>query len=255
VAEGQNEEIVLVVQEDADDRGRSAGILRESGYGVLEAEDGAAALRLLGRHPGVRLLFADLAPSTGMSGRELVDAARRRDPALKVLFTADQAHFPSGRDGGPEHGAEVLGKPFARAALAARVRDALASTGSSRVLVVEDEAMVRMMVGQGLRDYGYEPEEAATAAEAVELVRAASRRFDAVIVDLGLPDRRGDALMDELRELVPDLPVLIASGYGEAELERRIHGKPRSATLPKPYDVASLHAALRALLAEPGASA
>jgi PAS domain S-box-containing protein len=255
VAKGQREEIILVVEDDTDVRAHSVGILRELGYGVLEAEGGAMALRLLERHPNVRLLFTDVV-LPGMNGRELADAARRRHPRLKVLFTTGYARSAIVHDGRLEPGVEVLSKPFTYEALAAKVREALGSTAAaSRVLVVEDEAMVRMMVGQALRDHGYEPEEAATAAEAVELVRAAKRPFDAVIVDLGLPDRRGDALMDELRELVPDLPILIASGYGAAELEQRVRGKPRLATLAKPYDVASLHAALRALLAEPPRSA
>jgi CheY-like chemotaxis protein len=254
VAKGQREEIILVVEDDADVRAHSVGILRELGYGVLEAGDGPAALRLLERHPNVRLLLADVG-LPGINGRELADAARRRHPRLKVLLTAGHARSAIVHDASPEPGLEVMRKPFAYAALAAKVREVLGSTAASRVLLVEDEAMVRMMVVQGLRDYGYEPEEAATAAEAVELVRASKRPFDAVIVDLGLPDRRGDALMEELRELVPDLPILIASGYDEAELEQRIRGKPRLATLSKPYDVASLHAALRVLLAEPPRSA
>lgn len=54
------------------------------------------------------------------------------------------------------------------------------------------------------------------------------------IVDVGLPDRRDDMLVGELRALRPHLPV-IATGYGSAELSRRFAGDPRLALIRKPY--------------------
>src|SRR5690606_14506004 len=57
VPEGRREETVLVVEDDADVRAYSTEALRELGYGVLEAPDGPAALRLLEREHRVDLLF------------------------------------------------------------------------------------------------------------------------------------------------------------------------------------------------------
>ena len=57
-------------------RANSVDSLRELGYRVVEARDGAAALRRLERDPSIRLLFTDVGLPGGMNGRQLTDAAR-----------------------------------------------------------------------------------------------------------------------------------------------------------------------------------
>lgn len=244
----RGEHTILVVEDDDDVRQHSVEVLRELGYRVLEARDGPAALRVLERHAGIELLFTDVV-LPGLNGRELADAAQRLHPRLKVLFTTGYARSAIVHSGKLNPGVEVLNKPFTYMALAAKVREVLGAAAPRRVLVVEDEVLVRMMVVQALRDYGYEVAEAGTADEALERARAAARPFDAAVVDLGLPDRRGDALVLDLRALQPGLPVLIASGYGEADLDRHLREQGPMSMLGKPYDVASLNVALQALLA------
>ena len=58
---------------------------------------------------------------------------------------------------------------------------------------------------------------------------------DCAIVDVGLPDRKGDALVSELRALFPGLSIVIASGYEEAPLRARFRSDRRTAFLNKPY--------------------
>jgi hypothetical protein len=55
-----------------------------------------------------------------------------------------------------------------------------------------------------------------------------------------------------LRAHAPDLPILIASGYGNGPLMGELRGRERLASLGKPYDLYALHAALEALLRDPG---
>ncbi len=123
--------------------------------------------------------------------------------------------------------------------------------GPVRILIVEDEALVRLLAADDLRALGHEVEEAGDAAEALAAVRSAagSTGFDVAVVDLGLPDRPGEDLVRELRRLRPGLRVLVATGYGEADLARRFGDEPVPAMLPKPYDVTDLRAALEGLLA------
>ena len=79
---------VLVVEDDHDVRAYTVEIMRELGYRVLEAHDGAAALRLLERDaPSVDLLFTDVVMPE-MSGRQLADKARSIRPELKILYTS-----------------------------------------------------------------------------------------------------------------------------------------------------------------------
>ena len=81
-------ETILLVEDEENVRAYSGDILAELGYRVIAASDGHAALRLLGLHPEVQLLFTDIGLPKGMNGRQLADEALRRRPNLKVLFTS-----------------------------------------------------------------------------------------------------------------------------------------------------------------------
>lgn len=118
--------------------------------------------------------------------------------------------------------------------------------GGDRILVVEDEALVRLLLIDSLEALGWGVVEAATASAALEIFR---RRSDirAAIVDVGLPDMKGDALVEKLRARDADLPIVIASGYDLAGLKHRFAGDDKIVWLSKPYAMAELEGALRGL--------
>ena len=112
---------VLLVDDEAAARRPAADRLRELGYTVLEAHDGAEALRVLAAaRPD--LLVTDVGLPNGMNGRQVAEAARERVPGLHVLFITGYA----GTSLPP--GVEVIGKPFELDTLARRVQ-ALLKTG------------------------------------------------------------------------------------------------------------------------------
>src|SRR3954452_21935903 len=90
-----------------------------------------------------------------------------------------------------------------------------------RILVVEDEPLIRMFMVDSLEDAGFLAEEAGTAGEAMSKIEHQDPPFAAGIIDVGLPDRPGDALAGELRVKWRDLPIIIASGHDEHELARQ----------------------------------
>jgi|GEM_PF-1343276 len=117
-----------------------------------------------------------------------------------------------------------------------------------RILIVEDEILVRMMAVDALEIHGFEVEEAGTAEAALRRFdTVASTTIDAVIVDIGLPDRKGDVLAADLRARYPALPIVIASGYDESGFRQQFGNDPGMGFLAKPYDSAQLKNALRAL--------
>lgn len=71
--------------------------------------------------------------------------------------------------------------------------------------------------------------------------------MDVAILDIGLPDRRGDVLASEMRALYPELPILFATGASEEELRARSKGDSRVAFIGKPYLPESLIAKVREL--------
>jgi CheY-like chemotaxis protein len=108
------------------------------------------------------------------------------------------------------------------------------------ILLVEDEAMLRMAATDLLEDMGFRVETAASAREATARVDHAGADYDAVIIDLGLPDRSGAELAREIRDSRADVPIVIASGYDEAVLDEALAGDARVGFLGKPYGVRSM---------------
>jgi CheY-like chemotaxis protein len=134
VPEGAREEIILVCEDDEDVRAYSLEVLRELGYGVLEAADGAAALSLLERpNQRIDLLFTDVVLPGGMTGAVLAEHARALRPGLKVLYTTGYARNAIVHHGRLDPGVELITKPFSYSDLASRIRELLDGTGSAAV--------------------------------------------------------------------------------------------------------------------------
>ena len=108
------------------------------------------------------------------------------------------------------------------------------NTEKKRILIVEDEVLVRMFTVDALEDEGFKVEESATAAEALTKLQQPGE-FAAVIIDVGLPDRPGDQLATEMRALRNDLPLLIASGRSERELKERFQLDGKIGIIVKPF--------------------
>ena len=113
-------ETVLLIEDEAGVRAVAAEHLRDLGYVVLEAGDGPTALRLLHTGTRVDVLVTDVGLPGGMNGRHIADAAREHWPGLPALFITGYAGDALKSRLAP--GMEVIGKPFALDALAARVR-------------------------------------------------------------------------------------------------------------------------------------
>ena len=126
---GTEEEVILVVEDDEDVRTNTTTMLRELGYGVLEASDGPGALRIVEGRSDVDLLFTDIGLPGGLNGRELADKARLQMPQLKVLFTSGYARSAIVHQGRLDPGVELLSKPFTLAQLSAKIRQILNSPG------------------------------------------------------------------------------------------------------------------------------
>ncbi len=102
-----------------------------------------------------------------------------------------------------------------------------------------------MIAEEALSSLGFEPQSARNGAEA--LAQFATFKPALAVVDIGLPDMRGDELALRLRELAPDLPIVVASGYDEAELRARFAHDKRIAVVAKPYTEDDLARATRSL--------
>jgi CheY-like chemotaxis protein len=117
-------EQILVVEDDEAVRDYTSRILEGLGYGVLEAEDAAAALAMINARSDVDLMFTDVG-LPGMNGRKLAETVKRQRPALKVLYTTGYAGTAWSDDDTLGRDVTILQKPFNRQALAGRIRQIL----------------------------------------------------------------------------------------------------------------------------------
>ena len=245
---GSGAEVVLVVEDDADVRNYTCDTLRELGYVVLEAENGRRGLALLEANPEAKVLFTDVGLPGGMNGRQLADEARRRRPDLKVLFTTGYARNAIVHDGRLDPGVELITKPFSQAALASKLRDILdARREPGRVLLVEDEPLIQMLATEYLEDAKFQVDVAGSAAEAINKLALIPGSYDAVIIDVGLPDRKGDTLIDEMKAIYPHLPIVLATGHNTRDLRTKFDDQSGLAFVNKPYTAQELLNALRSL--------
>ena len=107
-----------------------------------------------------------------------------------------------------------------------------------RVLLVEDEALIRINTADMLEDMGHAVVDAGTAAEALEA--ASTQEFDILVTDVGLPDMKGGELAKELRRKHPRIGIVFATGESQVP-----EGADEDAVLlTKPYSDEALKAAL-----------
>ena len=115
-----------------------------------------------------------------------------------------------------------------------------------KVLLVDDDELIRDAVPPMLEIYGHSTVTAAGAQAALELLEQ-GLEVDLVILDLNMPEMDGAQALPPLRALRPQLPVLIATGFLDAATEEFLRGHSRVQTLSKPFTMNELEARLRAL--------
>ena len=112
----------------------------------------------------------------------------------------------------------VVGETAIPAVEAAR---ALPRGNGETVMIVDDERQLVALAEEITAQLGYEPVGFDSSGAALEAFRHAPRRFDAVITDESMPDLIGTELAREIFKIRPNLPIILMSGYGGAQLTNR----------------------------------
>ena len=262
-------ETILLVEDDDEVRETAFHLLTELGYTVLQASDAERALSMLGDGDDIDLLFTDVVMPGKMNGHELAQQMQSLRPDIPVLFTSGFVQDAVVHDGRLVEGIQLIGKPYTLVELAQKVRDVLGcegtmlaklSNGSAvlpihpssetekkreglKILICEDDVLIRLDILEVLRDAGHSVFEAASAGSALELLK--TETVDLLISDVGLPDRSGEELAQDARGLNKNLPVIFATGGVDV---------PSAATLgnckvlSKPFGDTALLAAIQTVM-------
>ena len=121
------------------------------------------------------------------------------------------------------------------------------ATTRRTIFVVDDEEMVRTVAAEVLRHLGYEVELAASGEEAVARIEAGARP-DCVLLDVVMPGMGGAETLRRIRALVPEIPVVISSGFTDRVSASSLTDEGASAIISKPYRMETLGSRLRELL-------
>ena len=117
-------------------------------------------------------------------------------------------------------------------------RDDLRGTGT--VLVVDDEEMIRSFTRSALEPYGYTVLLARDGEEGLRLLAQRSSDIGLVLLDVAMPGMDGLETLERIREIRPDVPVIVCSGFGDVDVETRFTGTDIAGFFPKPYTVRQL---------------
>ena len=125
-------ETILVVEDDPQVRLLALSSLRERGYAVLEAANGAEAVAALDGAEKIDLLLTDVIMPGAMTGRDVAEYALKTRPSIRLLFTSGYADASVMRNGLVKAGARFLSKPYRGGELAAAARALLDNTEVSQ---------------------------------------------------------------------------------------------------------------------------
>jgi two-component system cell cycle sensor histidine kinase/response regulator CckA len=273
-------ETVLLVEDEPLVRRSVRHYLEGWGYSVLEAASRAEAVDACKGHKGtIHLLLTD-SVLPGGSGKTVVRAVRDIVPDVAVIQMS--AHSPDKliRDGRLADGVPLLQKPFTAEVLAAKIREVLGesawppavevrgeaevretpaateqidktlSGSKPSILLVEDHGTSRKAIQMLLELEGYHVMGAATGAQALALCNDDAKHVDLVLTDFGLPDTKGPALVEALRDAEPTLKgVIYISGrsVNDPEVEQALQ-QPDTHFVGKPIDFDALEQVVRGVL-------
>lgn len=120
--------------------------------------------------------------------------------------------------------------------------------GTGKILVVDDEEVVRSLAKNILEDAGYSVMTAKDGQEGVEMFSECADEITVVLLDLTMPNMDGEETFRELCKIRSDIPVILSSGYNEEDIATRFDGKGLAGFIHKPYRVKNLMETLAQVL-------
>jgi PAS domain S-box-containing protein len=125
-------------------------------------------------------------------------------------------------------------------------------TGSGTILIVDDEEMVLDVGARVLQKLGYTVLESSNGFNAVELYKKLRDKIKLVVLDIVMPDMSGGEVYDRLKDINPDVKVLLASGYSIDDQAREIMERGCDGFIQKPFSMKTMSDKISEILSNRG---
>jgi CheY-like chemotaxis protein len=213
--------------------------LPEGTYVYLEVSDTGCGMTVETRARLFEAFFTTKLAGRGLGLAAVLGIVRGHRGAVKVyseagLGTTFRVLFPASK------------RAATAPPLIAEERETWRDTGTA--LVVDDEAVVRELVGELFKGTGFTVLTATDGREAVEVFRANSDQIRFVLLDMTMPHMDGRETFEALQEIRDDVPVILSSGFNEQYARSRFPGKSPAEFIQKPYALNRLLEVVRKVL-------
>lgn len=220
---------ILVVDDIKSIRQTLGAILVDEGHNVAMAENGYQAIEAV-KKAHFDVIFIDI-KMPGINGVQTFREVKKVDPAAVVIMMTASTQEDLVRDAVQEGAYAVVYKPFSIERIVSVIESALRQT---LILVVDDTFTDSETLKVMLEESGYNVIAAGSGAEALSRVK--EKQFDIIFLNVKLPDMDCVDLFREVKQVDPEVAVIMMTGYSEEELLHRAVSEGAYACVYKPFN-------------------
>jgi DNA-binding NtrC family response regulator len=121
-------------------------------------------------------------------------------------------------------------------------------SGSETVLIAEDDDLVRTMISKALKVHGYSVIPAKDGEMALKLFKENHASISLMLIDHTMPKQTGREVVEKVRTVAPDIPIILTSGYGSIVGDQANTAEDNLEFIGKPYDLQELTSKIRSLI-------
>jgi DNA-binding NtrC family response regulator len=229
-----NKTKILVVDDIRSMRVTLGGILEDKGHNVVMAENGYQAIEAV-KNNSFDVIFIDI-KMPGINGVQTFREIKKIDNKAVVIMMTAYSVEDLLKEALEEGAYATVYKPFDVDKIISVIEELYKE--KTLILVVDDKFSDRETLKTILEDKGYRVTTANDGAEAIEMVK--SKHFDIIFLDVRLPGMDGIETFERVKEIDPEVTVIMMTGYTEEDLMRKAVNEGAYTCIHKPFNMEKL---------------
>jgi len=224
---------ILLIDTDSEHLQSAEKILFDSGYRCARTDSVQNAMFLLSNLPSIDLIISDIVLADGNALKLLKSISSNprlnHIPVLICASLTDQETVLQYIKGGAR---DFIAKPVNSEVLSNKINRIVRNTQSS-VLIVDDDRLIRELLSATIEREGYKAVAAADGKEAIAIMEAGG--IKAIISDIEMPNMDGFELVEKVKSLYPEVPVILITGHAQKFSKDEILKSGADGYIGKPF--------------------